>query len=223
MKEILLMKKLAFIFTLLLCFEISLAVCSNITPRTISITKETLTNYCKDFDMFLDQKRKEKDKLASLPNGNTIFGWAANFFIENVIAPLFTQYGEVNIEEAKIFLGRSFEYENMLKQAINILPSNMDSIAYIDAIFAQAEGDILAKKDGAGFLKIIKQTKYTKVPNPKCMGNKTEKGEYVICSKDFYDYSVATLMAFHIFENHVKMAPRSKRKNSKVTDKEEAT
>lgn len=166
--------------------------------RAIEISKTSLAQYQKDMDSFIDTKRTQNKQLTGLPNG----GFFA-FLIENVFAPLFSTYGSVNIEEAKVFLGRSFENEELLKKAIKEVPNNKITIDYLATIFTQAEGDVLNKKDGVRFLEIIKNTKYPKLENPKCMGEKDPHGKYVIGDNAFYDYSAATFMAFHIFENHV--------------------
>lgn len=182
------------------------------TPPAIVINKNTLRDYKKDIHVFIDTKRNEKNQLFRLPSGNTFFGIATNFIIENVIAPLFTKYGNVNIEEAKIFLGRSFDQEPLLQKALDTIQDNSAALTYLQDIFSQANGAILAKKDGVGFMKIVKTVKHSKVINPKCMGDKNSHGEYTICDPDFYDYSAATLMAFHIFENHVTQLPQQKKR-----------
>lgn len=195
------------------------AMIPEITERTIEINKDSLLKYSKDFDTFLITKRDQKKQLSQLvPDSTSFFGSLITSFIENIIAPLFTTYGNVNVEEAKLFLGRSFEQEKLLKEAIKNLPNNEITIAYLDEIFSHAEGEILNKKDGPRFLEIVKKTKYKKVENPKCMGEKDPHGNYVICDTDFYNFSAATFMAFHIFENHVTLAPPLKR-NRKIHTK----
>ncbi len=205
------MKKL---FSIVLCSSFMLIAQhegQEIAVRTVPITKETITLYLTDFPSFIDTKRHEKNQLSHLPDSNSFFGKAANFFIENLIAPLFSKYGNANIEEAKIFLNRTFEREDLLKKAIDMMPDNEATIAYLDEIFSQAEGDILTKKDGPRFLEIVKKVKYGKIRDPKSMGDKDPYGHYILPNSAFYNFSAATLMAFHIFENHVTMAPSLKR------------
>lgn len=203
--------KIKIITALLLCSIISIRSSSEIPQCTIIINRDTIIKYRTNIDSFIDIKRDERNQLLSLPDGNSFFGKATNFLIENFIAPIFSKYGNVNVEEAKIFLSRSFERESLLKKAIYTMQDNPDTIAYLNDIFSQAHGDILSRKDSIRFLEIVKKTKYKKVPNPKCMGTKNERGEYTLCDTDFYDFSAATFMAFHIFENHVTLTQNVKR------------
>ncbi len=196
----------------LICFQLILiGNTPEFSGNNIEINRNTLTEYRKNIDSFIDIKRHEKNQLSQLPDGNSFSGKIANFFIENVFAPLFNTYGNVNVEEAKIFLGRSFENEKLLKKAFETMPANEITLAYLHDIFSQARGEILNKKDGARFLEIVKKTKYKTVDNPKCMGEKDQYGNYLIPDAIFYPYSAATLMAFNIFENHVTISPEFKR------------
>ncbi len=201
------------IFLLLLLCSNIIAMENNldIPSNNIVINKNTLLDYLKNIDPFIELKKNEKNQLAQLPDGNSFFGRATNFFIEKIFAPLFSKYGDVNIEEAKIFLGRSFEREDLLKKAFETLPDNETTISYLQDIFSQAQGDILNKKDGARFLEIVRKVKYKKLENPKCMGEKDQQGNYKISDADFYNFSAATLTAFYIFEEHVTIAPTFRR------------
>lgn len=186
--------------------------------NTIVITSKSLNGYRTNIDNFIKTKRGEKNILSQLPDGNSFFGRAANFVIENLLAPIFSIYGEVELERAKDFLGRCFENEQLLMQAINSLEKNQDNLDYLNTIFKQASKDnILSKKDGPRFLKIVKTTKHKGVPNPTQMGNKNSNGEYIIPDDDFYRFSASTLMAFHIFENHISDSQPTKKKR-KVKD-----
>lgn len=182
------------------------------TSAPIIITKQSLANYRADIDLFLQKKKREKELLFSLPDANTFFGMATQFFIETCIAPIFSRYGEIHLADAKKFLGRTFEDETKLRNALNNLENDEDNLAYLHTIFSTIDPAALSKKDGIAFIEIVRKTRHTKIKNPKQMGDKKATGEYSITHDAFYNYSACTLMAFHIFENHNPPKKHGKKK-----------
>jgi hypothetical protein len=176
---------------------------------TIKISTASLAEYKKTIEPFLSNKKQELKKLNRLPSGNSFVGMITNFVIESVVSPLLG-YGNIDIERAKVFLGRSFADEKKLQIALQELENKPENLQFIGTIFSELPQQVVAKKDKAGFYDVMRTIKHPNVPNPKAMGDRDSDGNYIISDDKFYQLAATTFMAFHIFETNLKPSPKNK-------------
>ena len=191
-------------------------VFSSLIPASIDINEEIKRSQ-ETINQFIEAKKKEKELLEMLPNSG-FFAMATNFFVENIVAPFFSKYGDIKVEHARSFLQRSFEDEIALKRAVDNFRQNPENVDYITKIFSTAEqNQTLHKNDGKAFMEVMRSTHYPHIEDRKQIAEKKEDGSYLVQDSVFYQYCAATFMAFNIYENGIKL-PKKKR-HKKIVNK----
>jgi hypothetical protein len=169
-------------------------------PRLI-ITPELMKEYKTSFATYLKSKEHECNRLRNLTDNSRWYGGIMASVIE-FTAPLLG-LGNVDVNKAKQFLGRVFDEnkKQLLQDAIAKLESSEDNRAYLQQLFDSLDLESYKKKARPRIVEAMHHHKHKKVPHSEKLGDKNDKGEYLITDANFFPYAVSNLFAFHILES----------------------
>jgi hypothetical protein len=158
------------------------------------ITPDIVVEYKKTFPKFLEHQESNLAMLRKLPKGNGLLGTLVKKSVEAVLSVC--GLGNVDLDQARNFLTRTFENEKAFHAAIEKLETDAANMDYLSKVFAQLPPDAARKRSRADLTIVMKQVKHARVPNPELMGDKA-----VVSDENFFPFAACQLFALHLLEH----------------------
>lgn len=145
----------------------------------IELNKHHVIHYQAKFDPFVKRRKWQAKAISSWVGG--------------IAASLFS---DVNIDEARAFLGRTFEDEDALKQAAQKLHTDEDSITYLKTLLNNMKSDDIRKKNATPLALLMKEHKHPALQKIEAKPWDREK----VDNDTFYRIAACNFMAYVIVE-----------------------
>jgi hypothetical protein len=144
----------------------------------IQVTPETVAIYKKNIGPFLEKRKKQTGLL------NTGIGG------------FFASMSGVDVKQARAFLARAFEDQQMLDKAIDGLDKDKVAIAYMQTVIDELPPSAIHRKNTKKLPEIMKKHKH-----PKFKGTETPWSKQDVSDKDFYNGAACSFMVYHLVES----------------------
>lgn len=158
------------------------------------ITPDIIAEYKKTFPDFLKHQETHLSMLRKLPKSTGIFGKLINGAIEAVLSVC--GLGNVDLDQARDFLGRTFDDEKALHAAIEKLETDNANVNYLHDVFAQLSAEAVRKKSRSDLTVAMRKVKHARVPSAEKMRDKS-----AVSDEDFFPFAACQLFAIHMLEH----------------------
>lgn len=144
----------------------------------IQVNAQNLATYKKTIDPFV-KKRYRQTKL-----------------INTGIGGFFASMKGVKVDEARAFLNKAFENEELLQSALQKIDTNKTCVEYLAKIAGELDTKAIRKKNSDDLPIIMKKHKY-----PGFKGSHNPWNDPKVTQKDFYDGAACSFMIYHLVES----------------------
>lgn len=144
----------------------------------IQVTPETVAVYKKNMGPFLEKRKKQTGLL------NTGLGG------------FFASLSGVNVQEARLFLARAFENQQLLDKAIDGLDEDPVAIAYMQEVIDELTPSAIHRKNTKRLPVIMRDHKFPAFKDKDEPWNKED-----VSDKEFYNGAACSFMIYHLVES----------------------